>query len=147
MKTLEVSDRPFASFRVGETASFERIITAEGIARFAELSGDRNPLHTDGAYAATTRYKRTVAHGLLAAAPISALAGHLLPGKRCLLLEVRTRFVQPVFAGDRLIYRATITHVSEAMRVLKVQVEVTNQEGVVVLKGSYDGQVLDGEQA
>ncbi len=139
--TPEVRDRPFGSFRVGESASLTREITAEDIERFAQLSGDQNPLHTDEAYAATTRYKQRVAHGLLVAAPVSALAGHLLPGKRCLLLEVRARFIQPVFAGDRLTYRATITHVSEAMQVLNVQVEAANQEGVVVLKSTYEGQV------
>lgn len=142
MKKLEVVDRPFGSFRVGEKASFVKEITEEEIGRFAELSGDSNPLHADQAYASTTRFGRRVAHGLLTAAPISTLAGHLLPGKRCLLLEVRTQFLQPVFAGDRLTYTGTVVQTVEALKILKVQVEVTNQEEVVVLKGFYNGQIL-----
>ncbi len=142
MKKLEVVDRPFSSFRVGEQASFVKEITEEEIGRFAELSGDNNPLHADEAYASRTRFGRRVAQGLLTAAPISALAGHLLPGKRCLLLEVRTQFLQPVFAGDRLTYTGTVVQTVEALKILKVQVEVTNQEGAVVLKGFYNGQIL-----
>ena len=140
----EIVDRPFGSFRVGETASLAHEVTAQMIDQFAAVSGDRNPLHTSDDYARTTRYQRRVAHGLLASSPISALAGHLLPGKRCVLLEVSARFSHPVFPGDRLTYRGTITHLSEAMRVLRVDVQVTNQDGVVVLKGAYQAQVLEG---
>ena len=139
---LEVVDRPFSSFRVGDSVSFEREITAEEVEHFAQLSGDRNPLHTDPAYAAATRYKRQVAHGLLVAAPVSTLAGHLLPGKRCVLLEVRFQFVHPVFPGEKLRYEATIQHVSAGTRVIQVKVQATNREGTVVLKGTYQGQVL-----
>lgn len=142
MKKPEMVDRPFGSFKLGEQASFVKEITEEEIGRFSELSGDSNPLHADPAYASRTLFGRTVAHGLLTAAPISALAGHLLPGKRCLLLEVRTQFLQPVFAGDRLTYTGTVVQTVEALKILKVQVEVTNQEGAVVLKGFYNGQIL-----
>ena len=142
MEDIDIVDRHFSSFHVGEYASFAKEITNEEIELFAALSGDRNDLHMDKYYAATTQYKRRVAHGLLAAAPISTLAGHLLPGKRCLLLEVSSRFVRPVFPGDRLTYRGTVTHISPATKVLKVEVEVTNQEGMAVLKGTYQAQVL-----
>lgn len=149
MTRLDIADRPFSSFCVGERATVARQITDEDIRQFAELSGDHNGLHTDSAYAATTRYGKRVAHGLLIAAPISAMAGHLLPGKRCVLLGSNVRFLQPVFPGDRLTYQGTITHISKATRVLKVQIEVTNQTGTVVLRGGYEGQVLHapgGEQ-
>jgi 3-hydroxybutyryl-CoA dehydratase len=141
---MEVSDRPLESFTVGETASFTMEITADAIEAFAGLSGDHNPLHQDPRYASSTVFGRPIAHGQLVAASISRLAGHFLPGRRCMLLEVRSRFLHPVFAGDRLTYRGTVRHISAATRVLKVDVEVTNQEGVVVLRGAYEGQVLAG---
>ena len=145
----DIVDRPLENFAIGDAASFTAEITEEAIEAFAQLSGDRNPLHLDPAFAGATPYGRRIAHGQLVAAPISRLAGHFLPGRRCLLLEVRTKFVRPVFSGDRLTYRGTVVHISSATRVLKVQVEVTNQEGVVVLRGSYEGQVLriSGEES
>ncbi len=142
MEDIYVIDRPFPSFTVGETASFVREITPEDIAAFAALSGDRNPLHVDESYAAAAGYERRIAHGLLVAAPISTLAGHFLPGRRCLLLEVSSRFLRPVFPPDQLTYRGTVIQVSPAARVLKVKVDVTNQEGIAVLTGAYIGQVL-----
>lgn len=142
---MEIADRTFESIVVGETASFVTEIDTLAIETFARLSGDFNPLHIDSGYAGRTEFGRRIAHGQLVAAPISTLAGHFLPGRRCLLLEVRSRFLHPVFVGDRLVYRGTVAHVSSATRVVKVQVEVINQEGVVVLRGSYEGQVLSEE--
>ena len=141
MERSPVLDRPFESFRVGEQASLVRVVTEEDLEAFARLSGDHNPLHIDDGYAEATEYGRRVAHGWLVAAPISALAGHLLPGRRGLLLGARLSFVRPVFPGDRLTYQATVTHVSEATKVVKVQVDVTNQDGAVVLRGAYEGRV------
>ena len=142
MEDIDVIDRPFPSFTVGETASFVREITPEDVAAFAALSGDRNPLHVDESYAAAAGYERRIAHGLLVAAPISTLAGHFLPGRRCLLLEVSSRLLRPVFPPDQLTYRGTIIQVSPAARVLKVKVDVTNQAGIPVLTGAYIGRVL-----
>jgi len=135
-------ERAFDSFVVGETSSFGKTITAADIETFAELSGDRNPLHVDESYAATTRFKTRVSHGLLVASPISTLAGEYIPGVRCLLLEVSSRFLLPVFPGDQLSYLATISQISPATKVLKVRVDVTNQKGNAVLRGSYTAQLL-----
>jgi acyl dehydratase len=127
---------------VSETASFEKAITAKEIAAFSKLSGDQNPLHMDDIYASAMAYPKRVAHGLLVAAPISTLAGHYLPGKRCLLLEVTSQFLRPVFAGDILTYQGTIAQISASTKAIKVQVSVTNREGNVVLRANYTGRVL-----
>ena len=49
--------------RVGLSAEFEREITEADVLRFAELSGDLNPLHVDPAYARDTNYKQRIVHG------------------------------------------------------------------------------------
>jgi len=139
---MDFTDRALDNFTVGETASFTFEIGTDAIEEFTCLSGDYNPLHVDANYASRTAFGRCIAHGQLIAAPISKLAGHFLPGRRCLLLVVRSRFLHPVFVGDRLVYRGTLAHISIATQVMKVQVEVTNQEGIVVLRGTYEGQVL-----
>ena len=47
---------------------------------FAALTGDSNPVHLDDAFAATTRFGRRIAHGMLAASLISAALANDLPG-------------------------------------------------------------------
>ena len=144
MRSLAIHDRPFDSFSVGEAASFTKTISDADIESFASLSWDRNPLHTDNSYASATRYGRrhSTAHGMLVAAPLSTMAGHFLPGRRCVLVEMRSSFVHPVYPGDTLTYRGEVTQISAAVQVLKVDIEVTNQDGVAVLRGRYKAQVM-----
>jgi hypothetical protein len=52
-----------ADLRIGLQAEFERDITAEDIATFADLSHDWNPLHTDEEYARRSNYGKRIAHG------------------------------------------------------------------------------------
>ncbi len=52
---------------IGASAAHSKKITDNDIQAFAELTGDRNPLHLDDAYAKKTRFKRRIAHGMLSA--------------------------------------------------------------------------------
>lgn len=47
--------------KLGDTFSTKREITDELIRTFAELSGDRNPIHLDEEFAAKTRFGRRIA--------------------------------------------------------------------------------------
>ena len=78
-------------------AQFSVDVAAEAARLFAELSGDWNPLHTDADYAATTHYGQPILHGAFSAGLVSRLAGMELPGRECLLLNMRLRFVAPIF--------------------------------------------------
>lgn len=50
--------------KVGDTASVEKTISDEDIVAFARVTGDEQPLHLDDAFAATTRFKKRIAHGI-----------------------------------------------------------------------------------
>ena len=64
----------FERFAVGQhfTAG-PRVVTSADITAYATLSGDRHPLHTDPAFAATTRFGSVIAHGGLGAAIAAGL--------------------------------------------------------------------------
>ena len=62
------------AFKVGdELPAVTKALTQEKIARYADASGDRNPLHIDPAFAATTQFGGTIAHGMLVLAYISEM--------------------------------------------------------------------------
>ena len=63
------------NINVGDTFTKERLVTDELVRAFAEVSGDFNPLHLDEEFAATTRFGRRIAHGMLSGAFISAVLG------------------------------------------------------------------------
>jgi hypothetical protein len=65
---------------VGASASLSKTISMDQIEQFASLSGDFNPVHLDEEFARKTRFGRRIAHGMWAAALISAVLGTKLPG-------------------------------------------------------------------
>jgi NAD(P)-dependent dehydrogenase (short-subunit alcohol dehydrogenase family)/acyl dehydratase len=80
----------------GLHAEFERDITAEDIAAFAELSRDWNPLHTDEEYASHTNYGRRIVHGAFQVGLASAMAGMYLPGREVVVAGFQCRFPAPL---------------------------------------------------
>src|SRR4051812_39239428 len=70
----------FEDLHVGMTASLAKTVSEADIVKFADVSGDHNPLHLDAAYAATTIFKERIAHGMLSAGFISAALAGKLPG-------------------------------------------------------------------
>ena len=122
--------------RVGLAHSFTAMVTAAMIDDFAKLSGDRNPLHTDDAFARALGHPGRVAHGMLVAAFFSTLAGVHLPGRHALLHGVDADFHRPVYAGDALTVSGEVRHVSQAARQVEIRARITNQRGETVCKAT-----------
>jgi 3-oxoacyl-[acyl-carrier protein] reductase len=135
----------FDRWKVGDEASIERVITAEDVTRFADLTGDHNPVHVDERYAARTGLGRRVVHGMLTASYVSTLIGTELPGPGALWMSERFNFRAPVRVDDRIRIEAKVRHVSPGTRVLVLDVSVRDQHGTVVLDGEAHVQVLDLE--
>lgn len=97
-----IAETAFEDLRIGQSAALERVITLADVLAFAAVSGDHNPVHVDEAYAATTRFKGQIAHGMLLASLISALlAGHL-PGPGAIYVSQTLLFRRPVRLNDRV---------------------------------------------
>ena len=94
---------------VGMSSTYERTVSEADIARFAEVSGDKNPLHLDAEFAKTTRFKERIAHGMLSAGFISTILGTQLPGPGVIYMSQSLRFTAPVKIGDTVTARAEIT--------------------------------------
>src|SRR6059058_4155425 len=86
-------------FKPGDTASISKTITDDDIQKFADASGDHNPLHLDDEFAKSTRFGRRIAHGMFSASLISAVIANQLPGQGSIYLAQTLKFVAPVFPG------------------------------------------------
>jgi len=98
-----------ADLRIGLQAEFERAITAEDIAAFADLSHDWNPLHTDEDYARGSNYGKRIAHGAFQVGLASAMAGMYLPGREVVVGGFQCRFPAPLFYPSRVRVQGEIT--------------------------------------
>ena len=122
-------------FKPGDTASLSRIISDDDIRAFAEATGDRNPLHLDEEFAKQTRFGRRIAHGMLSASLISAVIASEMPGEGSIYLGQTLQFVAPVFPGDTVTARVTVSGIREDKPILKLETVCTNQRDEVVIKG------------
>jgi 3-hydroxybutyryl-CoA dehydratase len=120
---------------VGQRATFSKTITEADIQAFAQLSGDRNPLHLDDAFARRTRFGRPVAHGVLVAGVISAVLGNVLPGPGAIYLSQTLKFLRPVFPGDTVTATVEVTAYREDKGIVTLQTICTNQSGLTVVDG------------
>jgi 3-hydroxybutyryl-CoA dehydratase len=122
--------------KVGDRAEFEKTVTAEDVARFADVTGDSNPLHHDQDYAAKTRFGQCIAHGMLSAGFISAAVGTKLAPNCCVIyLSQSLRFLRPVKIGETVRAVAEVKGTDPQKRIVTLQTDCFNQDGEPVVKG------------
>ena len=122
-------------FKTGDTASLSKTIDDDDIRAFANASGDHNPLHLDEEFAKGTRFGKRIAHGMLSASLISAVIANELPGQGSIYLGQTLQFVAPVFPGDTVTARVTVTSIREDKPIIKLETVCTNQRDEVVVRG------------
>ena len=131
----EETQKPTALLAIGARATRVRTITDDDIVRFAEVSGDRNPVHLDADYAARSPFGQRIAHGFLTGSMISALIGMELPGAGSIYLGQTLKFLAPVHIGDTVTASVEVIGVREDKRIITLRTDCTNQDGVLVLTG------------
>jgi 3-hydroxybutyryl-CoA dehydratase len=125
----------FEDLSLGQTAVVSETITESHINRFADLSGDRNPLHLDADWAAKTRFGGRIAHGALTAGLVSRVLGMELPGTGAVYLSQTCKFLGPVRPGDTIEAKAEVVHLDAARRRVRLRTTCTNQRGEPILDG------------
>ncbi len=125
----------FEDLELGMTAQVIHTVRAHDIARFAELTGDYNPVHLDKAYAAGTMFKDCIAHGMLTGSYVSAVFGMHLPGPGAIYISQTLNFRAPVYAGDEITTAVEIVGLYPQKSRVKFACTCTNQRGKTVLAG------------
>jgi acyl dehydratase len=121
---------------VGQRASLSRTVTEADIARFTDLSGDRNPLHYDAEAAARTRLGGIVVQGGVTSAILNAVVAELLPGPGTVFLETNWRFLAPTRPGDTITGEVEVTSVREDKPITTLATRVVRDDGVVAIEGT-----------
>lgn len=119
----------------GDSATRTFEVTPESVRAYADLTGDRNPLHFDEAFVARTRFEGLIAQGGIATGMLHALVAMDLPGPGTVFLKQEWTFPNPARIGDTLTATGTVKtwRANRSMGVMTF--EVTNSRGEVVLQG------------
>src|SRR5262245_59030242 len=98
----------FEDLSVGMTETLSKTVASSDVVGFAQLTGDRNPIHLSEHFAAKTSFGRRIAHGLYTASLISAVLGTRLPGPGAIYISQTLNFRAPVKIGDTVEVTVTV---------------------------------------
>jgi 3-hydroxybutyryl-CoA dehydratase len=125
----------FEDLSVGLTETLRKTIDSADVVGFAEVTGDRNPIHLSEHFAAKTPFGTRIAHGLYTASLISAVLGTRLPGPGAVYISQTLNFRAPVKIGDTVEVTVTVAELMPDKR--RARLTCTCSVG--------DEVVLDGE--
>jgi acyl dehydratase len=120
---------------VGAKATWTRTITAEDVEAFATISGDRNPLHFDAAFAARTRAGGLIVHGGLTTALFNALVAEVLPGPGSVFLHQEWDYPAAVPIGDTVVAEAEVLEARADKPITRLRCVARRSDGTEVLRG------------
>lgn len=121
---------------LGQVYKHSFSFTQKDVENFAEITGDKNPIHLDAAYAAETVFKRPIMHGFLGASIFSKVFGTLFPGEGTIYLKQAMAFVKPMYVETS--YEAVFTVkevIKEKNRAIIETTIVESETGDATVKG------------
>jgi 3-hydroxybutyryl-CoA dehydratase len=121
--------------QIGDQASRTKTFSDEDVRKFAEISGDNNPIHLDDEYAAGTRFGKRLVHGMLTSGLISAILGTQLPGPGSVYISQTLKFRAPVYISDTITTTVTVSKLRTDKPIATFETLCKNQDGTVVIEG------------
>jgi len=135
MNKNKPSDYSYEDIEVGKIIEFNSKISEDMVNKFADLTGDYNPLHMDEEYAKTTQFKGRIVHGMFAASFFSTLFGMYCPGKKNLYLSQQLNFRKPLRLNKRITIRGEVISKVDSIRLLTIKTMILDEEGNIAIDG------------
>ncbi len=118
---MQNKDKKFEDFCVGDYVTFQRSFSLEDFKIFSKISGDTNPLHHDLIYSKESDFGTIIVPMHLAATPLSAVAGTMIPGHRSLYLRTKFESILPMYYDREITYSAKIIAKHEMQKSLVIR--------------------------
>ena len=113
-------------------------VTMTDIVRYQGASGDMNPMHHDDELAQAAGYPAAFSAGMLSAGWLAAHCTEHLGEEN--VRRFRTRFIEVVYRGDRLVATAEVVRAfdHEGEQRVELSLAMRKSDGVVVTQGSAE---------
>jgi acyl dehydratase len=102
---------------------------------YAEITGDRNPLHFDADFAARTRFGRLVAQGGITAGMLNTLVAMDVPGPGTVFISQSLKYLAPAYVDDTLTAEVEVLSLKPDKPVCQLKATIVNQDGTPLLEG------------
>lgn len=121
--------------KVGDKYQEEIKITAQHIEKFAEFSGDFNPVHFDDEAAKAQGFKGRIAHGMVGASFFSKIFANTFPGAGTIYLNQTFKFHAPVYVDEVLSYCMEVVAQKEGKPIFTVKTEALGEDKQLRISG------------
>ena len=114
--------------------NYDFSFSQEDVNVFAEVTGDKNPLHLDTEFAEKSIFKRRIIHGFLAGSIFSKILSSFFPGEGTIYLSQSMNFLKPMYADEEYTAHCKVLEILPKNRALLIT-EVLDSNGVKSLQG------------
>ena len=121
--------------QIGQIHLEKITITSEHIQKFADFSGDLNPVHFSDEEARAQGFKSRIAHGMVGASFFSKIFATTFPGAGTIYLSQTFKFHQPVYVNETLEYRLEVLAQKEGKPIFTVKTEALGEDGSIKISG------------
>ena len=122
-------------FKAGHQETFKRSFTQKDFDRFADLTGDNNPIHVDPEFSARTHFGKTVAHGMLLYSTICRVLSTQYPGPGLLQIKQDMMFPNPTFTDTEIAVKFVVTDVNLNDQRAEIHTEISLPDGKLACNG------------
>jgi len=136
--------RVFDELSVGNGVGFEFVLDEQMHNKFSKLVGDYSPIHCDEEFSGRTIFKDKIVYAFLLSSFLSRVYGMHLPGGTSVCLKQESRFIKPVYVGQKIRVQSEITSKSEATKIVEIKSEMFNEKEEKIFEGKGTVQVLFG---
>jgi 3-hydroxybutyryl-CoA dehydratase len=129
-------------FKTGDSFDVPFTVSGEVHSAFIQLFKDRNPLHTDEAFAVSKGFPQRVMHGNILNGFISYFVGECLPTKDVIIHSQEIQFTNAVYANEQLQFRAVVAGVYQDGKAVEFKFTFKNSSSKTVAKGKIQIGIL-----
>jgi 3-hydroxybutyryl-CoA dehydratase len=125
----------YEDYEVGYKGSYTKAVTEEDNAHFAKLSGDFNPIHFEDVVGRAAGFQARISNGFVQESRIAAALVETFgkDGTIVVALEKNTRFLKPVYIGDRITATVEVVGRVPAFQALRIKAGCYNQKNEQVV--------------
>jgi acyl dehydratase len=120
----------------GHIETFKCSFTQEDFDRFADLTGDNNPIHVDPEFSARTHFGQPVAHGMLLYSTICRVLSTQYPGPGILQIKQDMMFQNPTYTQTEIRIKLEVIDFQSALQLAELSTVIGLPDGKLACNGS-----------
>lgn len=127
--------RKIEEINVGEKLKLTEKIEDKDLLLYLGLTNDGNPLYIQHDFASKTEFEKPIVPTIMLTGIVTSAASKYLPGPGSHVIEQNFQFPKAVYHYETIDINFKVTAVSPEENTIEIEVEATNENEAVVIKG------------